>query len=450
MSQHVHPLIMNELSKIAGASIPTPYHTWVCDIHVNGKAYRMPMVLEVAVDRDFIENVSDVFKVSVKCDLAVYNTVIYPNRHQLKVSLVRKPNYIKGSGNAFDALYQVEQYIAKLTGVASGTMVGENPFATSMTQTNQHSLTDIQLQLISPVVARLRNMYYGTNHRNTSAIDVIRTALTLYSNDPGDRSSESIIGVDVADNHSTEVREQIRVPHDLPYIDLPAFVDRHSDSVYPTGFSYYLQRKHWYIYSPYDTKRHERGQYSKSLTIINVPSYQLPGIEKTYRDTGTQVIIIANGQTKQFDQTERASTNIGTGSRFVDANAAVDDSDTYKAGKIDFNPDKIINEFSTQTREDDEMNRLSTTVGITGNPRREYGRMAMNNGSLVGVVWDLSAPDILYPGMPVKYIYIENGLPVQVHGVLNGVNSKDSPANKTPSDVIYTTTSYLSLFLERA
>lgn len=449
MSQQIHPLIMNEVAKIANAKIATPYHSWICDIYVNGKAYRMPVVLETSVERNYIENVADIFKVTVKCDLALYNSVIYPNRHILKATLIRKPSYVKGSGTTFDALYQVEQYIARLTGTASGTMVGENPFATSMTQTNQHSLTDIQLQLMSPVIARLRNMYYGTNHRNTSAIDVIRTALTAYSTDPGDRSGESVAGVDVADGYSTVVHDQIRVPHDLPYIDLPGYVDRYSDSVYSTGFSYYLQRKHWYIFSPYDVKRYERGQYSKSLTIINVPSYQLPGIEKTYRDTGTQLIIIANGQTKQLDQTERASTNIGTGARFVDANQAVDASDTYSGGKVNFNPDQIVNEFTTQSRQADEMNRLNTNAGITGNPRREMGLMAKNNGSLVGVVWDMSAPDLLYPGMPVKYIYMENGLPRTVYGVYVGSSSKDSPASNNPSNVVFTTVTYLNLFLER-
>lgn len=448
MGQSVDQLIMNELAKIERASIPSPYHSWTCDIHVNNRSYRMPTVNQVSVDRDYLGNAFDVFKLVVKCDPAIYNTIIYPNRAKLKVTLIRRPNYFKGSGDQFDPLYQVEQYIGRLVGNASGTMVGENPFATSTTATNQHSLMDIQLQITSPVIARLRSMYYGTNHLNTSAIDCIKTLLTRFSVDSGDRSGEVIRGVDVADNYSETKRDQIIIPHTIPYIDVPAHIDRYSDSIYPTGFGYYLQNGMWYIFSPFDVKRYERGRYTTSLTIINVPSFQLPGIEKTYRNTGTQIILVANGETRQQDHTERAAMNEGTGSRFVDAKRSLDSEDVYNDGKMEFEPSNYINEFNAVDREVG-MTRLSTTRAVTGNMRYEYGKLAKNNGSLVGVIWDLSAPDLLYPGMPVKYVYMENGLPQNAYGVLIGVESKDSTANDNVSDPIFSTTSYLKLFLER-
>ncbi len=447
MSQ-VHPLILNELAKIERASIPTPYHSWTFDLHVNGRSYRMPVVSEVAVKRDYVGNLTDVFKVTVKCDTAIYNTIIYPNRDKLKATLVRRPTFFKGSGNQFDPLYQVEQYVARLMGASSGTMVGENPFVTSKAGANQHSMMDIQLQITSEVISRLRGMTYGTNHYDTSAIDVIRTALTKFSVDSGDRSGEVVMGVDVADNFTTTVRDQISIPYDLPYLDLPAHINRYSDAIYPTGFSYYLQNGIWYIYSPYDLKRFERGQYARSLTILNVPSFQLPGIEKTYRNTGTQIILVANGETRQFDPTERSAMNEGTGGRFVDADRSLTSTSKYEDGKVEFEPSEYVNEFNVMAREPG-MAKLGASKAITGNPKYEYGLLAKRAGSLMGVIWDLSAPDLLYPGMPVKYIYLENGMPQTAYGVLLGVDSKDAPANESVSNPIFSTTSYLNLFVER-
>lgn len=448
MTSTVHPLIMNELQRIERASIPTPYHTWSCLIHVDGKNYRMPIVNQVAVKRDYLGNVSDVFKVAVKCDAAMYNTIIYPNRDKLKVTLSRRPNYVKGSGDQFDALYQVEQYIARLVDTSSSNMVGENPFTNSKASQNQHSLVDFEMQITSSVVARLRNMNYGTNHTDTSAIEVIRTILTHFTVEGGDREGERVKGVDVADNYSTAKREQISIPHDASLLDVPALVDRYSDSVYPTGFGYYLQNGLWYIFSPYDLKRYERGQYTRSLTVINVASFQFPGIEKTYRNTGTQVIIVANGETKQFDATEHNAMNEGTGGRFVDAERSNAQLSTYNGGKAEFSPTEYMNEFSVLKRESG-MSKLTAGRSVTGNPRNEYGKLAKRQGSFIGVIWDLSAPDLLYPGMPIKYVYVENGMPKSVYGTLVDVDSKDSPANENVSSVIFSTTSYLTLFVER-
>lgn len=448
MTNTVHPLILNELSKIERASIPSPYHSWSCLLHVNGKNYRMPMVLQVSVKRDYLENLSDVFKVAVKCDASLYNTVIYPNRDKLKVTLSRRPNYVQGSGDSFDPLYQVEQYIAKLVDAKSNNMVGENPFTNSKSGENQHSLVDFEMQVTSSVIARLRNMTYFTNHVNTSAMEAIRTILTRFTVEGGDRDGERVRGVDVADNYSTVKRDQIAIPSNTPILDVPAMINRYSDSVYPTGFGYYLQNGLWYLFSPYDLKRYERGQYTRALTVINVASFQFPGIEKTYRTTSSQIIVVANGETRQFDPTERNAVNEGTGSRFVDASRSDENLDSYEGGKMQFKPNEYINEFTAMEREEGA-NRMSASRQITGNPRNEYGKLAQRNGSFVGVIWDLSAPDLLYPGMPVKYIYVENGLPKSVYGVLEGVDSKDAPANSNPASTIFSTTSYLNIFLER-
>lgn len=449
MINNLHPLILNEVSKIEAAVIPSPYHNWSCLLHVADENYRMPLVLQTAVRRDYLENLSDVFKVTVRCDAALYNTVVYPNRDKLKVTLSRKPVYVKGAGEKFDPLYQVEQYIAKLVDAKSNNIVGENPITNNKSNYNTHALIDIELQVTSSVVARLRNMTYHTNHINTSAIEAIRTILTRFTVDGGDREGERVKGVDVADNHSVEKRAQIAIPSNTPLLNAPAIINRYSDSVYSTGFGYYLQNGIWYVFSPYDLKRFERGQYSHSLTIVNVPSNQLPGIEKTYRNTGTQLIVIANGETKHFDPTERNATNEGTGARFVDANRADEQLDSYEDGKMQFKPREFINEFTAMEREEGDV-RMSTSMNITGNPRNEYSKLAQRMGTLVGVLWELSAPDLLYPGMPVKYIYLENGLPKSKYGTLVGVDCKDSPANDNVASTIFSTTSYLSIFLEKA
>lgn len=445
---NINPLVSRELALIAKADGNTAHHVWSLVLHVNGTDYDVPLVMEQSVKRDYVKAFSDVFKIKIKMDSALYNTVIYPNRANLKATLTRKPVVIKTGNTKASAVYQLSQYDVQLYDMGTDQLTGANPFTSNKSMINTHSMADYEIQIMPKSIRRLKGTTIATVPRNCKAIDAISTLLMHGSTDASDVDDEVISGVDVADGYSETVLNQILIPHNTPLIRLPEVINRNTSGVYNTGFGYYLQNGKWYIYSPFDIERIDRGQYSKSLTIISVPPYQVPGIEKTYRDTGTQVIVIANGDTKVLDSSERLMANDGASARYADASRMLDQQSSYESGKVETHPDQYINEYSVYDREDG-MNKASTASSVSANPKHINSRMAELKGMYIGTIWDNSAPEKLYPGMPVKYVYFNNGMPVELRGVLLGSDSKDNIANKSVASPIFTTTTYLKLFVER-
>lgn len=445
----IHPLVLKELSLIEQYAQKTPYHSWKATLYVNDQPTQLPLVSMVSIRRDYLKDFGDRFRVTVKCDSGIYSNFIYPHRDNLKLTLIRKPVYVKGAGGQVDSVYQYMQYDAVLVGVADDNITGVNPFAGNKEMINTHMMMNVELQITSRVLKRLKGSKVSTNVRASVPIDAIRAILTNYSRDELDLASEVIEGVDVAPGYSTDETEQVLIPQGTSLIDVPQVIHQNGKGIYQTGFSYYLQANHWYIFSPFDVKRFQQGSYSKALTIINVPKWQVPAIEKTYRDTGTQLIVIANGETKQLDTTERAFMNMGVGTEYANADKLLDEQDEYKNGKISSTPRNYTSAFTSTVRPDG-MNPLNQDVKITANPSIEYGKLAERRGMYFGVIWDNAKPEAIYPGMPVKYIYISNGMPLALYGIVVGNEIQDTIANSDINNPIFTSTCFIKLFLERS
>lgn len=445
----IHPLILKELSLIDQYGQKTPYHTWKATLYVKDQPIQIPLVSKVHIKRDYLKDFGDRFRVIVKCDSAMYSNYIYPHRDNLKLTLVRKPVYVKGAGGKVDQLYQYMQYDAILVSVSDDNVTGVNPFAGNKDMVNSHMIMNVEFQITSRVLKRLKGSTLSTNVRASVPIDAIRAILTNYSRDELDLASEVIEGVDVAPGYSTEEVDQVLVPQGTSLVDVPQVIHQNGKGIYQTGFSYYLQGNYWYVFSPFDVKRFEQGSYSKALTIINVPKWQVPAIEKTYRDTGTQLIVIANGDTKQMDTTERAFMNQGVGAQYANADKLLEEQDEYKDGKVSSTPRNYISAFTGTTRPDG-VNPLNRDVKITANPSIEYGKIAERRGMYFGIIWDNAAPESIYPGMPVKYVYISNGLPVALHGTVVGISIDDTIANADINNPIFSSTCFLKVFLERS
>jgi hypothetical protein len=57
---------------------------------------------------------------------------------------------------------------------------------------------------------------------------------------------------------------------------------------------------------------------------------------------------------------------------------------------------------------------------ITANPYYESSEVAPRVGSTIQVVWENADPDLIYPGMPVRYVYLDDNRLVDVHGTVIG------------------------------
>ena len=86
---------------------------------------------------------------------------------------------------------------------------------------------------------------------------------------------------------------------------------------------------------------------------------------------------------------------------------------------------------------------------ITANVFTEYVKLAEKSGAFIQVVWENSNPLLIYPGMPVNYMYLENNIARELYGIVIGTQSFITATNKGVANRRFATKTTLTLFVQR-
>lgn len=441
MIAQLSPLIMGLMSQIQAGRNAGVLHHWDCTLRAGETNIPVMFVNAVEVNRDYLENYTDIISVSIKIDEVLRNTIVYPRRDQLRITLSRKPirSEYTGKGANYD---NYVEYTAKLYLTTDDQMTAKSVLTHIDNAADKGATTDIELQIYSPSLDLIRASKYGTNHRNCTGADALVTALSNFIALPGD--DNGVKGIDLYPDVMKTLRDQIIIPHDTPVYRVPHVINLDSGGIYTTGFNHYIQKGMWYIYPPWDISRYLKHS-GYTLTILNVPPSALPGIEKSYCINGREVILIATGDTKQIDHVERDQVNMGTGVRFTDPSVQLNNGYVNEGGKITSAAKGSLNEVTVIPRRDG----ISMMSGKSRTSRYaiEYSELAKRKGSTISLFWENSNPDVMIPGMGIKYIFMDKGRPIIRHGTLTGAVSRSIISNKTSLDPVYAYTSYLRLFI---
>lgn len=443
MIAQLSPLILGLMSQIQSGKSAGVLHKWTCNFRAGDVLVPVQFVNVVEIKRDYLGKYSDVINVSIKVDQVILNTVVYPNKDQLRLTLSRTPidSEYTGIGATFENFVE---YHAKLYSVVDHQMIASSVLTHLSNAQNKGIMVDVEMQIYAPSLDLIRTAQYGTNHRNCTGADALVTALNNFIALPGD--DNGVKGVDLQSGFVNTLRDQIVIPHSTRVHELPDLINLESGGIYTTGFSHYIQRGMWYIFSPWDVAKYIKSP-TYTLTIMNVPPSALPGIEKSYCINGREVILIATGDSKQEDMTERDQINRGTGVRFVDPALQINGGIKNEDGRVTQPVKSYLNEVRTIDRKDGAS--LMTGKNRTSRYAIEYSEVAKRKGSTISLFWDNSYPDILIPGMAVKYIFMDKGRPVIRHGTLTGSVNRSIIANKTALNPVYAYTSYLRLFISK-
>lgn len=413
-----------------------------------GKTNIEPLfVNEVRVQRNYLANFCDVLTIDVSVMEGEYYHDIAPNKEALEITLRKIPLQPGEIANVDTSLPIKEfRYKATLFDGRSPLLEGNNPLAASKEKSNRGSFTTVSFQLMNPVIEFLRTKSVGSVFRDTTAIDLIRNLLTKYSKSASLDLGSTIKGVTVAAKANTVVRDHIEVPHLTPLFEMPRVVEEVGGGVYATGFEFYMQGLYWYLWSPYDLKAFDNSP--RSLTIINVPNNRFPAPECSFRITPTQVIIIVTGEVKHTDFSEQQQLNQGNGVSFVDADTVMD------FGKVDGNKLTIdravnVNEVVAAKRTNglDVVKRSSAK--ITSNYMKEYSKLAARNGGFVQMAWENGDPDLLYPGMAVKFMYLKEDTVIESYGTLCGTDTFSLSNSNHIGKKKFNNQTALTIFIDR-
>ena len=395
--------------------------------------------------RDYIEDFTQKLIITVNATLEQYERLVHSDTSAITLSLTL---YEIDFNSAFSlaALNRPKQftYKAKLLEIDSSQISQNNPMSNNP-QTGGMTFREFNLQLLEPCFESVSIRTVGGVFRQTNGIDLIKTILTNFSTDDEMDAITSVKGVDVVDGYNEKISEQIIIPHMTPLTKAISLVNKNCGGLYPTGFSYFLQNNLWYIFPPYDLTRFNKT--NRTITVVNLPKDRLPGIEKTYFNSSTKLIVLSTRDTIIVDNREAKTFNEGSSIRFVDANKLYESFGTTKDNKFMVNASDNVNEVTLGTRTDNMNVLRATETRITSNKNNELTKLAKSKGFYMQLTWENSDDSLVHPGMAAKILFLKDNKPASVTGVLIESETIWSPMEKSFKHVKLQSTSVLTFFV---
>lgn len=437
--------LYREVEVITQSETKPVHYTWTAEIHVGQDTYPVLKVMSIDMQDDFEMKYATEIIGRMALLGGVYSKWIYPSKDNLELTLYRVPLLEASDVNNTEAQIESERY--RVTIVDTGNPIVEGNGANVATEDilNLTNIFEVDMQLVNKAVEQLRMIGIGGVYRNTTTEQVIKGVLTSESKKIDVEGIRIPQGVDMVKGSNQNIRDHIIIPHGTKLVDLPAYIHHKCGGVYSAGLGYYLSGDFWYIYPCFDSTRFNEEE--NTLTVINVPKNKLPETERSYRQDGSNLVILATGDVKLRDDTEARQLNEGNGVRFADANNFMGDFTQVKDNKAYVSRGTNNSEFVSKERKTGLNNVPVSGNAITANPYVERSKLAKRQGSVMGLVWENSNPKLLYPGMQVKILYLSGDEIKELYGTLLKAHHYVQLKGVGYSDIRYTTRTVMSVFI---
>lgn len=395
--------------------------------------------------RDYIADYTQNLIVTMNATLAQYEKLIHSDTSAITLTLTL---YEIGFQTAFSlgALANPKQftYKAKLLEIDSSQISQNNPMSNNA-NIGDMTFREFSVQLLEPCFESVSIRTVGGVFRKANGINLIKTLLTNFSTDDEVDAITSVRGVDVVEGFNEKETEQIIIPHMTPLTKAISIINENCGGVYPTGFSYFLQNNLWFIFPPYDITRFNKT--NRTITIVNLPKDRLPGIEKTYFNSSTKLIVLSTRDSKVIDNREAKTFNEGSSLRFVDASKLFDSFGTVEDNKFKVDASQNVNEMTLGTRADNMNVLRASGTRITSNKNAELSKLAMSKGFYIQLIWENSDDSLLHPGMPAKVLFLKDNQPASATGVLIESETHWVPMEKSFKHVKLQSTTAMTFFI---
>lgn len=445
----MHPLdslMKQEVDRIKSGQQYTLKYSIKCRLHAPNEDIDALFVMDFSLLRDYVNNFSDVLSITAIFGAGTVAHRIMPYSKELEATvtlrpLANVPEYVDSpNGTIKEYRYKAVLYDNSVSAIESNVVSD-----ISRNQRDIEDISSVKIQLVNPLQEQLRAKTFGGAIRNSVPMYAIRALLTKYSKLESVETQNKVTGVEIAPGFNTELKEHIVIPHSTPVIRLPLVINDIVGGIYPTGFQYYLQRNIWHIFSPFNIKAFEKSE--NTLTVINITKDKLAQIEKTFRITPTQTIVLSTGEVKFVRLSDKAELNESSGTRFIDAKKIMNGFGTSGDNKLVVSRQKNINEFETVNSQKTSLIKESKKR-ITTSYMSEYSNIAYRKGAMLQFVWENSIDDLIMPGMPLRFMYMDGAMPKQVYGIVIALESTYISDTKGSIQKKFSNNTVISAFVE--
>jgi hypothetical protein len=404
-------------------------------------------LVSLDIERDYVNNIADRTIIQMQVPLGDYVKRVFPFRNNLEVTVKRIQLEDESASVRPDEKIRIEKYKAIFLTDANMKVSGSQYDGMSIDTLNRSDFTTVKLEIYNRSLEVLRIKTTSGVFKKTSTADVLEAVLVSESKKITIDGKPALDGLDIIKSNNSAKRDHVTIPSFTGITALPTFLQEKMGGVYPEGLGTYFQvwddKRLWFVYPLYDTGRFKSGK--PNLTIFSVPNFKLPGINRTFKKEGDGLKIIATSSKQYSDDAEVNYMNQGVGFRMADARAfmtkPVEMQEEGPIGKR-----ASLNHESAIKERDDDLNYGPVTSGrISQNPYLEYTKLAYKSTARLDLVWENCKHELIYPGMPCKYVYYEGDDLVQLEGVVLHVHVMISLSGNISTSYKHATSASLTL-----
>lgn len=398
--------------------------------------------------KDYVNNFSDTKFIELTLGMGDYMFDVAPYFDNLTITVIKNKRYLESPDSSVLQDETIEKtYTANILGANQEYLPAQQNTLIKREAANLTGFATIRFQLKEKAVEEFRLMSFGTSFRQVNPGKCVEAVITQESKKIKVDEDNKILGVRMATPDNQEIFDHVIIEHATPLLNIPDYVHARAGGIYNAGLGFYYNRNYWYIWPIYDLSRHETKK--KTITIIIVPPNLLNSVETTYRETASQLIIIATGKTAHLNISEREYLNQGNGVRFVDSRQIMDGFVTVDGNKATASRVTNTSEFLSYEREQKDNYARKAPINSTRNHYYESSKMATRQGTQILLTWQHANPDLLIPDTPV-YVYYQNGdMPGKLKATLLGAQTHVKNSQPGVTNPMHITNCVLRLFAEK-
>lgn len=430
-----------EVKDIINADTERRLYDFRGTVHTEKEDFPVWELSSVELVRDYMKMIGETSKIIFRIGLGDYTNRFYPYRENLEFTVKRIPLKEGKNGPTNDDEVVVTRYKA-IFNPANNPQVGGSELETYHTESlNNTEMVEVHLELVNRYVEPLRIKTTSGSFLEYKPEDIIRAVLGGESQKVLVDGKPCIEGFDLVEPDNKEIQPHVILPHGIHVTAVPTYLQENLCGVYNRGLGTFFQvfekKKFWFVYPTFDYERFDEDV--KKVIFYAVPQDKLPQLDKSYKEDGDILKVAVTAQRRYTDTAELNYVNEGSGFRMPDARSFMKKpvkitEDGPVADRIHLN-----HEVVTKERTDNLNYAPMVKHGPSQNPfkyRTEINRLTMGQ---IDLVWENADPELIYPGMPCKYLYLNQNKVVSLKGTILFVHAFSARVERYNASAFRTT-----------
>jgi len=405
------------LSNVKSASYSVEYGVI---LHTSSIDYKVDIVESIEIKSDYNSNVSDYVLLTCMIPAGDYVYDIHKERDNLQVTLIRKMN-----GKKHKKRYKLILVNNKKS------IEGSRYTNTPKAELNSMEMIRIEGQCIDLIYERMRLERVDGIYRGLNIELLLRTKFGLTLDEikgPGNYR------IDIGKIVNDVVYDHIEVPTGIKLMDLPSYLQETHYGVYNGNIGTYLTsslldrtmsvdrttneyKDTIFIYPLYSTKRFDTVK--KKMIIYSIPDAKYENVEHTYRMDGDILKIVTGNSGVGFNTGTDELVDKGTAITVTKADDVMMRNNDTDDDEVNVSSDLLnVGEYDTKLK-DNTINQVH--IGPESNMYKYRSDMIKHKMMYYQVQWNYCDVDLLYPGMPLMYIYNDGNKLIKLKGTLQSI-----------------------------